>query len=142
MSTAWKLSRGLSPACEVGATVSAAGALAAAVGASAAAARPASADPPIASADASLGSAIKLEPGSDVALVLAVANSSPDVNDRLVGITTDVGEVTLTGNTEVPAQPGAPTKASGGTPSGMASIAAASSWSGAWRPRFSRAGIT
>ncbi len=45
-----------------------------------------------------------LEPGSDVALVLAIANSSPDVNDRLVGITTDVGEVTLTGNTEVPAQ--------------------------------------
>ncbi len=45
-----------------------------------------------------------LEPGSDVALLLAVANSSPDVNDRLVGITTDVGEVTLTGNTEVPAQ--------------------------------------
>ncbi len=45
-----------------------------------------------------------LEPGSDVALILAVANSSPDVNDRLVGITTDVGEVTLTGNTEVPAQ--------------------------------------
>lgn len=45
-----------------------------------------------------------LEPGSDVPLILAVANSSPDVNDRLVGITTDVGEVTLTGNTEVPAQ--------------------------------------
>ena len=44
-----------------------------------------------------------LEPGSDVALILAIANGSPDVNDRLVGITSDVGEVTLTGSTAVPA---------------------------------------
>lgn len=44
-----------------------------------------------------------LEPGSDVDLILAAANNSPDVNDRLVGITSNVGTVTLTGNTAVPA---------------------------------------
>ena len=44
-----------------------------------------------------------LEPGSDVELIFAAANSSPDVNDRLVGITSDVGTVTVTGNTAVPA---------------------------------------
>ena len=32
-----------------------------------------------------------LEPGSDVDLILAAANNSPDVNDRLVGITSNVG---------------------------------------------------
>ena len=46
---------------------------------------------------------LALRPGSDVALILAIANGSPDVNDRLVGITSDVGEVTLTGSTAVPA---------------------------------------
>ncbi len=44
-----------------------------------------------------------LEPGSDVDLVLAAANNSADVNDRLLGITSDVGTVTLTGDTAVPA---------------------------------------
>ncbi len=44
-----------------------------------------------------------LEPGSDVELIFAAANSSPDVNDRLVGITSDVGTVTVTGNTALPA---------------------------------------
>ena len=44
-----------------------------------------------------------LEPGSDVELIFTAANGSPDVDDRLVGITTDVGTVTVTGNTAVPA---------------------------------------
>lgn len=44
-----------------------------------------------------------LEPGSDVELIFAAANNSADVNDRLVGITTDVGTVTLTGDTAIPA---------------------------------------
>jgi len=43
-----------------------------------------------------------LEPGSDVALIFSAANNSPEVSDRLVGITTDVGTVTVTGNTVVP----------------------------------------
>jgi copper(I)-binding protein len=44
-----------------------------------------------------------LEPGSDVALIFSAANGSPDADDRLVGITSDVGTVTLTGTTAVPA---------------------------------------
>ncbi len=43
-----------------------------------------------------------LEPGQDVELIFMAANSSPEKGDRLVGITTDVGEVTVTGNKELP----------------------------------------
>jgi copper(I)-binding protein len=44
-----------------------------------------------------------LQPGHKVDLVMAVINQSPDVDDKLVGITTDVGTVTLTGSSRVPA---------------------------------------
>jgi copper(I)-binding protein len=44
-----------------------------------------------------------LEPGQDVALMFIASNESPDKDDRLVSITTDIGDVTLTGATELPA---------------------------------------
>jgi copper(I)-binding protein len=47
-----------------------------------------------------------LPPGATVDLVLVVVNESPDVVDKLVGITTDIGKVTVTGD---------PTLRAGGT---------------------------
>jgi hypothetical protein len=44
-----------------------------------------------------------LRPGANVDLVLVVVNQSPDVTDKLVGITTDIGEVTVTGDPTLPA---------------------------------------
>jgi copper(I)-binding protein len=44
-----------------------------------------------------------LHPGATVDLVLVVVNQSPDVTDRLVGITTDIGKVTVTGDPTLPA---------------------------------------
>lgn len=44
-----------------------------------------------------------LAPGTDVDLIFSAANQSPDTPDRLVRITSDVGTVNLTGNTEIPA---------------------------------------
>lgn len=44
-----------------------------------------------------------VEPGSDVELLFEAANTSPDVGDKLVSITSDVGKVSLTGDTTVPA---------------------------------------
>jgi copper(I)-binding protein len=44
-----------------------------------------------------------VQPGSDVELLFVAVNASPDVNDKLVSITSDVGKVTLTGDTSVPA---------------------------------------
>lgn len=44
-----------------------------------------------------------VQPGSDVELLLVAANNSADVNDKLLSITSDVGEVTLTGDGTVPA---------------------------------------
>lgn len=44
-----------------------------------------------------------LEPGQTVNLVLVAANQSPDVADRLVGITTDVGTVMMSGDARLPA---------------------------------------
>ena len=43
-----------------------------------------------------------LEPGSDVNFIFTASNLSPDSPDKLVGIISDVGAVTVTGNTEVP----------------------------------------
>ena len=43
-----------------------------------------------------------IEPGTDVDLIFVAANSSPDVSDELVSVTTDVGDVTLQGDTTVP----------------------------------------
>ena len=44
-----------------------------------------------------------VQPGSSVELMFAAANLSADRADRLVSITSDVGTVTLSGNTTVPA---------------------------------------
>jgi copper(I)-binding protein len=44
-----------------------------------------------------------LRPGKTVDLVLVVINQSPDVADKLVGISSDIGKVTLTGNPSLPA---------------------------------------
>jgi copper(I)-binding protein len=39
-----------------------------------------------------------LRPGSTVDLVLVAINQSPDISDKLLGITTDIGKVTVTGD--------------------------------------------
>ena len=44
-----------------------------------------------------------VEPGREVELLFVASNDSPDVNDKLVSITSDVGTVSLTGDTSVPA---------------------------------------
>jgi hypothetical protein len=44
-----------------------------------------------------------LQPGRSVDLVLVAVNQSPDVADKLVGITSDIGTVTLNGDTLLPA---------------------------------------
>ena len=44
-----------------------------------------------------------IRPGATVDLVLVVINESPDVADKLVGISTDIGKVTVTGNPTLPA---------------------------------------
>ncbi len=44
-----------------------------------------------------------LRPGKAVDLVLVAVNQSPDVADRLVGITSDIGTVTMTGDARLPA---------------------------------------
>ena len=44
-----------------------------------------------------------LEPGRNAELLFVAVNNSPDVNDRLVSITSDVGTVSVSGNTSLPA---------------------------------------
>jgi hypothetical protein len=44
-----------------------------------------------------------VQPGREVELLFVAANNSPDVDDKLVSITSDVGTVTLTGDTAIPA---------------------------------------
>ncbi len=44
-----------------------------------------------------------LQPGKVVPLVFVAANDSPDVDDKLVGITSDVGTVAMTGDGAIPA---------------------------------------
>jgi hypothetical protein len=44
-----------------------------------------------------------LQPGKTVDLVAVAVNQSPDVPDRLVGITSDVGAVTISGDGRLPA---------------------------------------
>jgi hypothetical protein len=43
-----------------------------------------------------------LRPGATVDLVLVAVNLSPDVADKLVGVTTDIGKVTVTGDPTLP----------------------------------------
>ncbi|BCZ22528.1 hypothetical protein MYSE111917_15165 [Mycobacterium senriense] len=44
-----------------------------------------------------------LKPGRTVDLVLVAVNQSPNTEDRLVGITTDIGTVTVSGDPRLPA---------------------------------------
>jgi copper(I)-binding protein len=44
-----------------------------------------------------------VQPGRDVELLFVAVSNSPDVNDKLVSITSDVGTVSLTGDTSIPA---------------------------------------
>src|ERR1700742_2809789 len=44
-----------------------------------------------------------VHPGRSVDLVLVAVNQSPDVADRLVGITTDIGTVAVSGDGRLPA---------------------------------------
>ncbi|GAB7144749.1 hypothetical protein [Mycobacterium riyadhense] len=44
-----------------------------------------------------------IRPGKAVDLVLVAVNQSPDVADRLTGITTDIGTVTISGDARLPA---------------------------------------
>jgi hypothetical protein len=39
-----------------------------------------------------------LRPGATLDLVLVAVNQSPDITDKLIGITTDIGKVTVTGD--------------------------------------------
>lgn len=45
-----------------------------------------------------------VEPGSEVELLFVASNESPDTADKLTSITSDVGTVSLSGNTSLPAQ--------------------------------------
>jgi copper(I)-binding protein len=44
-----------------------------------------------------------VQPGGEVELLFLASNGSPDVKDKLVSITSDIGTVALTGDTAVPA---------------------------------------
>lgn len=44
-----------------------------------------------------------VRPGRTVELVLVAVNQSPDVPDRLLGITSDIGAVTVSGDAKLPA---------------------------------------
>ncbi|OBG28519.1 hypothetical protein [Mycobacterium sp. 852002-51057_SCH5723018] len=44
-----------------------------------------------------------LQPGRSVNLVAVAVNQSPDAEDRLVGITSDIGTVTVSGDAKLPA---------------------------------------
>lgn len=44
-----------------------------------------------------------LKPGRTVELIFVAANTSPDTNDKLVSISSDVGSVDITGATAIPA---------------------------------------
>jgi copper(I)-binding protein len=44
-----------------------------------------------------------LQPGQTVELMMLASNGSPDTNDRLVGITSDVGTITVAGDATLPA---------------------------------------
>jgi copper(I)-binding protein len=44
-----------------------------------------------------------VQPGRDAELLFVAVNGSPDVNDKLVSITSDVGTASLSGDTTIPA---------------------------------------
>ena len=44
-----------------------------------------------------------VQPGAEVELLFQASNNSPDTDDKLVSITSEIGEVSLTGDTALPA---------------------------------------
>jgi copper(I)-binding protein len=44
-----------------------------------------------------------VEPGRDAELLFVAVNGSPDVNDKLVSVTSDIGTVSLSGDSSLPA---------------------------------------
>jgi copper(I)-binding protein len=44
-----------------------------------------------------------VEPGGDAELLLVAVNGSPDVNDKLVSVTSDIGTVSISGDSSLPA---------------------------------------
>ena len=66
-----------------------------------------------------------LQPGRAVPLVFVAANNSPDVNDKLLGITSDVGAVAMTGDAAIPARAALVVAAAGGQTETMGSAAPA-----------------
>lgn len=45
-----------------------------------------------------------LQPGTAVQLMFVAGNNSPDVDDKLLGIASDIGQVELTGDSAIPAR--------------------------------------
>ena len=70
-----------------------------------------------------------LQPGTAVELMFVAANNSPDTDDKLLGVASDVGQVTLAGDTSIPARSalivGSPDGQSEATPMGSATPATA-----------------
>jgi len=66
-----------------------------------------------------------LQPGRTVPLLFVAANNSPDVNDKLLGITSDVGAVAMTGDTAIPARAALVVAAAGGQTEAMGSATSA-----------------
>ena len=66
-----------------------------------------------------------LQPGRTVPLLFVAANNSPDVNDKLLGITSDVGAVAMTGDAAIPARAALVVAAAGGQTEAMGSAAPA-----------------
>ncbi len=44
-----------------------------------------------------------VQPGRDVELLFVAINNSPDVNDKLLSVSSDIGSISLSGDTSVPA---------------------------------------
>lgn len=67
-----------------------------------------------------------IQPGQTVPLLFLAANDSPDVGDKLVSITSDIGSIALTGNSAIPPNGALVVGATGGPePTGTASEPAA-----------------
>lgn len=68
-----------------------------------------------------------IQPGRDVELIFVAANASPDIADRLLSITSDVGSVTLTGDAAVPVNGVLVVGTPDGQPTALDSVEAADS---------------
>ena len=66
-----------------------------------------------------------LQPGRTVPLLFVAANNSPDVNDKLLGITSDIGAVAMTGESAIPAGAALVVGSAGGQAEAMSSAAPA-----------------